>query len=378
MAFLPEFDYDWNSLLFYGFSGMALVHVLFVCLTYGRLAFYKRKAPNVPLDLPPVSVIIAARNESENLYEHLPSILNQDYPGFEVIVVNNQSIDDSSYLLAALQRQHPNLKVIEVARSQHIKPGKKLPLTLGIKAAKNELLLFTDADCQPNGNQWLKSMTSHFTVKQELVLGFGPYYQERGFLNRWIRFDTTWTGMNYFSFALAGMPYMGVGRNLGYTKTLFQRVNGFRSHYAIPSGDDDLFVQEAAAKRNYSINLDPESFCYSKPHQTWQGWLRQKSRHFSTSDHYKLIKKALLGIYPMTLLIILGLLITLLLDTEFRWITLIVFGFITTVKWWMMGLCFSKLQQKKFIPFLPIWDICYALILPVLFYTSEKKARNQW
>ena len=378
MAFLPEFDSEWNSILFYSFVAVALLHLAFVCFTFGRLAFFKKKTLSESHELTAVSVIIAARNESENLYEHLPTILSQDYPNFEVIVVNNQSIDDSSYLLSALQRQYPQLKVIEVARSQHIKPGKKLPLTLGIKAAKNESLLLTDADCQPKSSQWLKSMASQFSSRHQLVLGFGPYQEEPGFLNRWIRFDTTWTGMNYMSFALAGIPYMGVGRNLGYTKSLFQQVKGFRSHYAIPSGDDDLFIQEAASKRNYTINIDPESFCFSKPHQTWQGWLRQKSRHFSTSDHYRLIKKALLGIYPLTLLMILVLLITLLLDTEFRWITLASYGIVTATKWWITGRCFSRLEQKKFIPFLPLWDLCYVLILPILFYTTEKKARNQW
>jgi cellulose synthase/poly-beta-1,6-N-acetylglucosamine synthase-like glycosyltransferase len=377
MTFLPEFGSNAVSILFYIFSGVAALHLFYVFYFFARLAFHRLVAPQ-PTELPPVSIIIAARNESENLYSNLPHLLEQDYPNFEVIVVNNQSIDDSAYLLSALKRQHKNLHVVEVARSQHIKPGKKLPITLGIKAASYECLLFTDADCQPAGKNWLKSMASRFNDKQQMVLGFAPYIEEPGMLNRIIRFDTTWIGMSYMSMALARAPYMGVGRNLGYTKGVFDSVQGFKSHYSLPSGDDDLFVQAAAKKGNYTINVDPESYVFSKPQQTWGMWLRQKSRHFSTSGHYQLIKKGLLGIYPMSLFILMVLLVTLLLNEDFRWISLSVFGFVTATKWWILGMCFARLQQKRFIPFLPFWELMYALLMPILFYTTEKKGNNQW
>lgn len=378
MQFIPSFELGFPLLLFCFFAAMALMNLLYTFFIYGKLAFYKEKPVLNDASLPPVSIIIAARNESDNLYENLPYLLQQHYPQFEVIVINHQSIDDSAHLLNAYTRQYPNLRVIEVTRSPHLKPGKKLPLTLGIKGARYEHLLFTDADCKPASNDWLRSMASNFIPGKELVIGYGPYTKEKGFLNKIVRFDTAWIAVSYFSMALAKLPYMGVGRNLAYTRSLFNTVHGFKSHYSLPSGDDDLFIQEAARKGNYSINLNERSFCFSEPHSNWDSWLRQKTRHYSTSGKYKVIKKWMLGIYPLTLLMLLFSFVILMFDTDFRWLTLSVFVFTTSLKWWIQGRCFAKLKEKSFIRFLPLWDIFYALLIPVIYYSTEKKDANRW
>ncbi len=378
MQFLPAFDFDIKTILFVLLALAVLIQLLFTIFIHGRLAFFKAKTPANVTNLPPVSVIIAARNESDNLYENLPLILEQDYPEFEVIVVNHQSSDDSAYLLNAYARQYPNLKIIEVARSKHLKPGKKLPITIGIKGAKNDLLVLTDADCKPNSKNWLKHVSQELSSGKDLVIGYSPYARKKGFLNKLIRFDTAWIGMNYLSMALARIPYMSVGRNLAYTKHLFESVKGFKSHYAIPSGDDDLFVQDAAKNNNYSICIAKDAFMISEPHESFSGWLRQKTRHFSTSSHYKVFKKLLLGIYPLSMLIMHFSFIILLCDSEFRWLSLSIFLITTIIKWWIQGRCLKKLEGEKFIPFLPFWDLFYALIMPVLFYTTDKKETVKW
>lgn len=378
MHFLPSFEFGLPVIIFFFFAAMAFILLVYTILVYGRLAFYKEKPTLEEINLPPVSIIVAARNESDNLFENLPFLLQQNYPEFEVIVVNHQSVDESAYLLNAYTRQYPNLRIIEITRNPHLKPGKKLPITLGIKGAKYEHLLFTDADCKPSSNSWLKSMASHFTPGKELVLGYGPYTKEKGFLNKLIRFDTAWIAMSYFSMALARLPYMGVGRNLAYTKSLFNSVHGFKSHYSLPSGDDDLFIQEAAKKGNYSINLNKRSYTYSDASSTWESWLRQKTRHYSTSSHYKVIKKWLLGIYPLALLLMLISFVILMFNTEFRWLTLTAFLFTISLKWCIQGRCFAKLQENSFIKFLPLWDVFYALLMPIIYYASEKKEPNKW
>lgn len=378
MHFLPSFEFGLPVIIFFFFAGMALIHLLYTFLIYGRLAFYKEKPRLEEINLPPVSIIVAARNESDNLYENLPYLLQQNYPEFEVIVVNHQSVDDSAYLLNAYRLQYPNLRIIEISKNPHLKPGKKLAITLGIKGAKYEHLLFTDADCKPASNSWLKSMASNFTPGKEIVLGYGPYTKEKGFLNKLIRFDTAWIAMSYFSMALAKLPYMGVGRNLAYTKSVFKSTHGFKSHYSLPSGDDDLFIQEAARKNNYTINLDKYSYSYSEANSTWESWLRQKTRHYSTSDNYKVIKKWLLGIYPLTLLLLLISFVILMFNTDFRWLTLAAFIVIISIKWWIQGRCFSKLKENSFIKFLPLWDILYAFLMPIIYYSSEKKEPNRW
>lgn len=378
MQFLPKFEFGIPLVVFIFFASMAFLNLLYTFLIYGRLAFFKNKPTLNDASLPPVSIILAARNESDNLFENLPYLMQQVYPEFEVIVINNQSIDDSAYLLSAYCQQYKNLRVIEVARNPHLKPGKKLPLTLGIKGAKYEHLVFTDADCKPASNTWLKSMASQFVPGKELVLGYGPYTREKGFLNKIIRFDAAWIAVSYFSMALSRIPYMGVGRNLAYTKTLFTATQGFKSHYSLPSGDDDLFVQEAAKKNNYTINLDEGSFCYSEGSKTWESWTRQKTRHYSTTDRYKVIKKCMLGIYPFTMLMLLLSFVILMFNTDFRWLTLSAFLFTVLLKWWIQGRCFSKLKESSFIKFLPLWDIFYAFLMPVIYYSSEKKGPNKW
>jgi len=357
---------------------MVFTQLIYTFLIHGKLAFFREKKVLSGDELPPVSVIIAARNEADNIYENLPFILDQNYPEFEVIVINHQSVDESSHLLNAYQRQYPNLHIIEIARNQHLRPGKKLSITLGVKGAKYDHLVLTDADCKPASRNWLRSIASRYTAGTELVLGYGPYAKKKGFLNRVIRFDTAWIAMSYFSMALAKLPYMGVGRNLAYTRFLFYEVHGFKSHYSLPSGDDDLFIQEAAKKRNFRIDIDPESFCFSEPSETWKSWVRQKTRHYSTSDRYQVIKKSLLGIYPLTLLFTMVSFVILILNSEYRLISLCVFGLLLIVKWWIQAKCMIRLGERKFAYFIPLWDLFYTVLIPALYYSGEKKRPNRW
>ena len=374
--YLPVLDYNVATYIFLCFCLVAFVQLLFVTLIYSRLAFHKDKSKGE--DTPPVTIIIAARNESENLFKNLPFILDQDYPEFEVIIVNHQSMDDSQYILDAYARQYPNLRTIKVERNKHLKYGKKLPLTIGIKGAKHEHLLFTDADCKPTGNQWLKSMAVHFSNKHEIVLGYGPYRKRKGFLNKVIRFDTAWIAMSYFSMAKARLPYMGIGRNMAYTKNVFKQAKGFKSHYALSSGDDDLFIQEAAKKKNYTINIEKDSFCYSNSAKSWGHWMRQKSRHYTTAAKYQVIKKLMLGIYPLSLLIMTVSFVTLLFDSNFIWITLAIYTLILAIKWIILGRAFKKLRESKFIALMPLLDIAYAILTPIMFYAIDKTDKNKW
>lgn len=374
--FSIELEYDFYSYLFIFFliqTGLQLIVTLFV---YGRLLFHKSSEENQ--QTPPVTVLIAARNESDNIFDNLPLILEQEYPEFEVIVINHQSTDDSKYILDAYSRKYAHLKIIDIEKNQHLKYGKKLPLTVGIKGAKYEHLLFTDADCRPSSSQWIKSMASSFSEKSKIVLGYGPLEQTNGFLNKVIRYDTTWIALNYFSFAKIGLPYMGVGRNLGYTKDTFNTINGFRSHYALSSGDDDLFVQEAARKRNYTINVEPRSTVRSDASKTWSEWFKQKARHYTTTDKYKVIKKWMLGIYPLSLLLQLISFVILLLNLNFFKISVLIFSITLIIKWLVLGLNFRKLRETKFIAFIPLWDIFYALLAPIMYYTIDKKDNKKW
>lgn len=376
MEILPVLNYNVRTLLFFFFCAMVFFQLIWTLFIYLRLLLHKDNTQSH--NLPPVSVIISARNEEDNLFKLLPSILQQEYPTFEVIVINHQSIDDSKFILQAYQRDYPNLKVIHLEKNQHLKNGKKLPLTIGIKGAKYEHLLLTDADCKPNSNQWLLKMTSQFTEKKEIVLGYGPYKKEKGLLNRLIRLDTVMIALHYLSYAKAMIPYMGVGRNMAYTKSIFEANSGFKSHYAIQSGDDDLFIQEVAKKKNYTICLDESTFCTSPAEKTWEDWYRQKTRHFTTTGHYKVFKKLMLGIYPLSLLLLYTSFLILCLNYKVSVLTLSIFGFILLIKWIIQGKCLVKLKEKGLALFFPFWDLIYAILAPTLYYSTPKKKKITW
>ncbi len=377
MIWWPQFDNFYFNVVFIAFCGMAALQLLYVLLIQARLSFHKTNNQTDTKPLPPVSVIIAARNESDNLYENLPLILEQNYPEFEVIIVNNQSTDDSSWLLVAFQQMHPNLRVVEIGRNKHLRPGKKLPLTLGIKAAKFDHFVFTDADCRPSSQNWLKHMSTGF-LQKEIVLGYAPFQKEKGFTNRLLRFDAAWIGMSYLSMALSRMPYMGVGRNMAYSRKIFKEVNGFRSHYSLPSGDDDLFIQEAAKKRNYTIQIHEEAHCLSPAAPNLRRWMYQKSRHYTTSGRYPIFKKMILGIYPLTLLLMWLFAAITMLKFDLIATSAAILLFTTLVKWWIQGIALKKLNEKGFSKYFPFWDLFYAALIPIIYYLSERQKNNRW
>ena len=377
MVLFTHLQWDFFSITFLTLVFFASIQLFYVAIVFGRLAFYKEEEKK-PHAQPPISIIIAARNESDNLYDNLPYILTQDYPEFEVIIVNNQSIDDSSWLLKALCLQHKNLRVVEIAKNKHLLPGKKLPITLGVKGAKYENMVFTDADCRPASNKWLSIMAASFSDKKQIVLGYAPYYKSKGIINKIIRYDTAFIGVSYLSMALVKLPYMGVGRNLAYSKKVFDAVKGFKSHYSLPSGDDDLFIQEAAVNQNYTIQISPESFCFSSPATTWKSWIRQKTRHYTTSSRYNFIKKALLGIYPISLLMTWISFVILLSNANWWIIALIIFSLLLILKWLIQGKCLRKLNEKSFAIAFPFWDLGHALLMPIMYNFSDHKRYKKW
>lgn len=247
-------------------------------------------------NLNPLSVVICARNEADNLRLHLPSLLAQDHPNFEVVVVNDRSWDETEDVLKQFAKAYANLKVVDILDGEKFLAGKKFAATMGIKAAANEWLVFTDADCKPASSAWLRGMQQPTDQNIALVLGYSPYYKRKSLLNALIRFETFFTAVNYLSFALKGMPYMGVGRNMAYKKSLFFENKGFAAHMHIPSGDDDLFVNASATPTNTTIQFHRDAQVWSEPKTTFLSYLRQKKRHFGAGKFYKPKHKFILSL----------------------------------------------------------------------------------
>ena len=299
-----EISFNYNSLSFIilcVFCIAWIIQMLYLWGLFSRLAFFKKKKyDNNEPNYEPVSVIVCAKDAYEYLIDLVPRILSQDYPDFELVIVNDCSTDETTDYLKELVDRRPDINVVSLTQSLNFFHGKKFPLSMGIKSAKHDLLLLTDADCLPRNNHWIRDMVGAYRKNTEVVLGYGPYFMRKGLLNKLIRFDTLYTAIQYLSMALAHRPYMGVGRNLSYRRELFYKNKGFTSHYTIPSGDDDIFISQVANDRNTRIFIDPTSRVESEPKHTFSGWIHQKRRHYSTANMYKRSTNIILGTLLMS------------------------------------------------------------------------------
>jgi len=366
--------YVWE-IVFFVFCAVIAVQVFYYLFFYSRLAFYKIPLQQETVEHP-VSVIVCARDEANNLVKNLPGILVQDYKTtHEIIVVNDNSVDESRYILDEFKKSFKNLKPIELTQEAKLITGKKFPLSMGIKSAKHETLLLTDADCVPASELWIQRMQEGYVNGIEIVLGYGAHHKKPGLLNMIIRFETFHTALQYLSYALAGIPYMGVGRNLSYKRDVFIRNKGFSSINQIPSGDDDLFINQVATKKNTTIVIDPQAHTLSEPRNSWGDWMKQKYRHYTTSKYYLFKHKFLLGFYSFTLFLVYPLLAVSIIFYNW-WLPLAVFG----VRFLLQALIYFKAMKKlnesdlwPFFLFFDIWMFFYTILfLPAVWKTPRK------
>ncbi len=370
---------QWWWLLFYSFCSITLIQLLYYLFLFARLVRYRHRTPAAS-HTHPVSVIVCARDEAANLAHNLPGILVQQYrTTHEVLVVDDNSFDDTRYLLEAFQKEFKQLQVVELKQEAKLIPGKKFPLSIGIRTARHEVVLLTDADCVPATEYWIERMQEAYAENTEIVLGYGAYHKKKGFLNKLIRWETFHTALQYFSYALAGLPYMGVGRNLSYKKMVFTRHKGFSAHNHIPSGDDDLFINMAANKQNTAICINPESFTLSEPAASWRQWIKQKNRHYSTGKYYKRLHKLLLGLYAISHFLFFPLFAVALCWSghHYYWV-LGVFGLRLLVQAIVLYPAMKKLGEQDLFPLfwlLDLWMFFYYLLFS---FSLIKKPRPSW
>ena len=363
---------NFTSILLFVFVVSAVIQLCYYLLVFRKVNLFKKKESTFNKE---VSVVVCAFNEADNLLTLIPKILDQDYPYFQLVVVDDQSNDHTKQVLKKWE-YHPQVKIVTITDDIPKRIGKKFALSLGIKAAKYDYLLLTDADCIPIDNQWIKSMVSSFCDKTQIVLGYGAYIKKKGLLNKLVRFDTFQVALQYFSFSLIGKTYMGVGRNLAYKKSLFFDNKGFASHLHIPSGDDDLFIREVATKNNTTISIDKSSATLSLPKESWFTWIRQKSRHLSTSGAYSFNLKVLLGLFSLSQLLFWLSFIYLIIDGQFFYIILSIFFFKTIIQY-LIYLPFMKKMDEKdisyFLVFLDLFLILFQLIFGISNILTKKK-----
>ncbi len=380
-----------NCFLLYLFIATTTIQLLYYLLIFSRLAFYKAaNNVNIPTnqltEFPAVSVIICAKNEAQNLQKYLPSILEQNYPHFEVIVVNDASTDETQLVLANFKKKYTKLVIVNTADSKRNMLGKKFALTTGIANSQHDILLLTDADCVPSSANWIRIMVQHFTQTKNptgvaIILGYGPYYATPTLLNQCIQFETVYTAIQYLSFALVKMPYMGVGRNLCYHKSVFYGINGFAKHKHIHSGDDDLLIGRMANNQNTVIEINKQTFCHSEPPKTWAAWYQQKQRHLSTGKHYHWIFQLLLGLLSLShSLFYISAIITLLLHNHDT-IVIILFILRAIIQLALFKKILKKLNSSLSLWMIPILDFLYLfyyiIFIPSLLLNKEIKWKQR-
>lgn len=343
-------------LILYFFIVIVAIQLTYYLGIFGKFAF--AKAQKITPKRIPISVIVCAKNEEENVAKFIPLLAEQNYPDFEIVLIDDASSDTTLDIFEAFEKQYSNIRLVKVENNEAFWGNKKYALTLGIKAAKKEYLLFTDADCYPTSKEWITAMSSQFTMQKTIVLGYGGYEKiPNSLLNKIIRFETLLTAIQYFSWAKIGNPYMGVGRNLAYKKDEFFNVNGFINHIQVRSGDDDLFINEAATSKNTTIAYNPESFTYSKPKTTFKDWLIQKRRHIATANHYKKIDQLQLGVFYCSQLLFIILPI-ILLSFQFQWILVLSLLFVRYLcAWLVVGFSAGKLKEKDLKFWFPVVEI---------------------
>ena len=365
------------AITFWVLISVTLIQIFYYLYFYLALHFYRSEASG---NLQPVSVIICARNEAENLKKFLPAVLEQKYPEYEVIIVNDCSEDNSYEILGQYLLKYPHLKVSTINKDPKFTHNKKLAQFIGIKASKNELLLFTDADCTPDSDKWLEGMASKFDDKTTFVLGYGGYFREKGILNSFIRYDCMTIAMQYLGMAIRGVPYMGVGRNLAYRRSLFFANKGYGAHNQLASGDDDLIVNGNATAENTVVQFSSGTHTRSVPANSVSEFIKQKKRHYTTAPHYKLRDKILLMTEPASRLIFYSSLTVLLINLYLWPYVLAIFGLRLIIQAIVFILVSKKLNERGIVPVSLFFDIFSPVIYSAIYISKpgSKSGRNRW
>ena len=367
-------------------AAVLLVTLVYLCLYYGlyhmRVGLYGLKAKDTSTDspLPPVSVVLTAHNDAAWLKENLVYLLEQDYPNFEVVVVNYLSSDDTEFVLKLLHDYYPHLKVVPFKEDVNLFQGKKYPLSIGIKSAKNDILLLADPDCTPKNLLWLRGMVKGYGKKTEIVLGYCGVKRTKTLLGCLQQYDALAYGAQYMGSALAGHPYTGSGRNLSYRRSFFFRQGAFIRHYDVADGSDDLFVYQNATRHNTSVCITADACLTAEPKKHFYQWHDERRHRVATRNRHSFGDRLRESMPSWSNLIFYAAAVLLLLRGTLPWEIVLAAAII---KWAWQIVCFSRLT-KRFdgglvhlaAPLLEIYFILANTILILLPLPNNRKFKK--
>lgn len=364
-----------SPLFFYAFVAIGIVNISYFAY-FSIFPFRPQRSIHTNSEEESISVIVCAQNEINNLRTLIPKLLEQDFSVFEILIVNDHSTDGSLELLREFDQKHHNFNFLNLTEQT----GKKAGITAAVSLAQYNRLVFTDADCIPASKDWLRAIHSAFTPNAEIVLGYGAYLKlKSSFLNKLIRFETLLTALQYFGHALRKNTYMGVGRNLAYTKTLFNTSGGFESHKHVKPGDDDLFVNQNATPTNVALCINPEAFTISQPKTTWKSWFIQKRRHVGVAHLYQAKHQVQLALfYCSQVLFFLFFLGAALTATAHFYIILCLFVMRELYVWSIYATTAKKLQERDLIPFILLLEPFLVSLQMLIFISNSLVKPRRW
>ena len=352
-------------------SGVIFVALVYLCLYYGLYHFrtgrygLKRKKGDedegetqVPEKLPAVSVVLTARNDATWLRENLVYLLEQDYPNFEVVVVDYLSQDDTPYVLKLLKDYYPHLKIVPFKEDVNLFQGKKYPLSIGIKSAKNDILMLADPDCTPKNLHWLRGMVKGYSFDKDakhsdsktnsnqaikIVLGYCGVKRTKTLLGTLQQYDALYYGASYLGSALLGHPYTGSGRNLSYRRSFFFKRGAFISHYDVADGSDDLFVYQNADSHNTAICIDSDACLTAEPKKSFALWHDDRRHRVATRNRHSLGSRLHEDLPYLANLLFYAACVLLVLRGTLPWP---VVALVAILKWAWQIVCFSRLTKR--------------------------------
>lgn len=366
-----DFLSDTQSIVF---SVAMVLSLIFLSLYYGLIHFRigrwhrKGKEGSESTKFPPVSVVLTARNDAAWLKENLVYLLEQDYPDFEVVVVDYLSHDDTQFVLKLLKDYYPHLKVVPFKEDVNLFQGKKYPLSIGIKSAKNDILLLADPDCTPKNMKWLRGMVKGYANKgTQIVLGFCGLKRTKTLLGVMQQYDNLSYSSHYLGSALLGHPYTGTGRNLSYRRNFFFKQGAFIRHYSVAGGSDDLFVYQNATEKNTAICIDSDACLSTEPKKTFGQWHRQRLDRVSTRNWHSIGSRLQEDLLPLFNIAFYTMAALLLVNGTLPWLMVII---MVAIKWAWQIVSFAQLCQRfdggltyLAAPFLEIYFIIANTIL---------------
>jgi glycosyltransferase involved in cell wall biosynthesis len=380
-----------NSLFASILTGILFVCTLVLGVYYFRLLKLKPEKHYSDLsDQRPISVVIATRNEHDQVRQNLPFFLDQNYANFEVVVVIDDSDKDLVYIMNEFEKRYSNLKIVSFDWARNFFVSRKFAESVGIKSATHDRILLSHISTRPASPEWISQMSNTLSDNKKIVIGYYTLASKTSLLNAFVRFDTFFYTLRYLRAAISGNPFTADSRNLAFDRSLFHETKTVARFYNVNTGDEDMFVNKAATADNTTIEIHPNAFVKGQEAINFGDWFSKKIRHRVLLREFKAANRLGLAIHDwfmalfyLVLFAIFGcsfLPTTSIFDVPLE--LLMIAGGIVLLKllaqWIVFKRIMSRFKERGFLLLIPVFDLMKLILLPVLLFVGLFTKRITW